>query len=259
MKRIYLDPGDCLTDKHTVHIRGGTFRYLSKVLRMKEGDTFSGFDGAGFEYTVKIITCGKEYIETSLMESKKVSDAELPFNLYLFQSIPKKGKMDSIVRDVSQLGVKRIIPVFSERVIGSLNQDREWGKKKRWEKIAAESSRIAGRQMLTEIGDFMRFEDAVKIKADASVIFWEQATASLREIVKSMPELKSGFSVKIFVGPEGGYTENEVSLAKENGAVPASMGRRILRVETASVVAAAITIYELENLIPVVSLVGEVS
>ena len=251
MKRIYLDPGDCLTDKHTVHIKGGTFRYLSKVLRMKEGDLFSGFDGTGLEYTVKILTADGEHIKASLLKSKKVSDVEMPFDILLFQSIPKKGKMDSIIRDVAQLGIKKRVPVLSERVIGSLNQDREQGKKKRWEKIAAESSRIAGRQMLTEIGDFIRFEDAVKIKSDASVIFWEQADASLREIVKKMPELKNGSSVKIFVGPEGGYTENEVSLAESCGAAPASMGRRILRVETASVVAAALTIYEIENLMPV--------
>ncbi|MBN1446222.1 MAG: 16S rRNA (uracil(1498)-N(3))-methyltransferase [Candidatus Omnitrophica bacterium] len=247
MKRIYLDPGDCLTDKHAVNIKGNTFRYLSKVLRMKEGDIFSGFDGAGFEHTVKILTAGGEHIKASLLESKKVSGAELPFNMLLFQSIPKKGKMDSIIRDVAQLGIKKIIPVLSERVICSLTSCREKGKMKRWEKIAAESSRIAGRQMVTEIGDFIRFEDAVKIKTDASVIFWEQATASLREIVKNLPEVKSGSSVKIFVGPEGGYTENEVSLAKACGAMPASMGRRILRVETASVIAAALIIYELEN------------
>ncbi len=251
MKRIYLDPGDCLTDKHTVYIKGGTFRYLSKVLRMKEGAVFSGFDGTGLEYTVKILAADGEQIKASLLESKKTFDSELPFDILLLQSIPKKGKMDSIIRDVAQLGIKKIIPVFSERVIGPLNQDRQQGKKKRWEKIAAESSRIAGRRMLTEIGDFMRFEDAVKIKTDASVIFWEQSAASLKETVKKMPELKAGSSVKIFVGPEGGYTEKEVSLAEACGAVSVSMGRRILRVETASVVAAALIIYELENLIPV--------
>ncbi len=251
MKRIYLDPGDCLKDKHTVHIRGNTFRYLVKVLRMKEGTVFAGFDGTGFEYTVKIKAAAGEQIEASILESKKLAGAEMPFNVLLFQSIPKKGKMDSIIRDASQLGIKKIIPVFSERVIGSLNTFREQSKMKRWEKIAAESSRIAGGRMVAEIGDFMQFEDAVRIKTDASVIFWEQASVSLREIVKKMPELKNGSSVKIFVGPEGGYTGEEVALAESMGAASASIGRRILRVETASVVAAALTIYELENLIPV--------
>ena len=250
MKRIYLDRSDCGIEKGVISVRGDTFHYLANLLRMKEGDIFSGFDGTGFEHSIKIFSVGKEHIEASILESKKIFDAELPFILHLFQSIPKRGKMDSIVRDVAQLGAKKITPLLSERVIGSLNPERMTGKKERWEKIAAESSRIAGRQVVTGITDFLRFEDAVRIRADISMIFWEKAIIPLREIMRNLPGLNTDAYVKIFVGPEGGFTDEEISMAEGHGAVPVSMGKRILKVETASVIAAALTIYELEDRFP---------
>jgi 16S rRNA (uracil1498-N3)-methyltransferase len=248
MKRVYLDRSDCNIFEQKIHIEGGTFHYLRKVLRMKTGDVFSGFDGTGTEYTIQIGAAEDVSFEGELLESKKRFDIETPFNLHLFQSIPKSGKMDSIIRDVSQLGVKKIVPVISKRVIGNFPAERISRKTERWRKIASESSRISGRELVTEISEVMRFEDAVKTPSDVSIIFWEGSTTFLKQIIQKLPAIKTNALVKIFVGPEGGYTEEEVSLAERCGAMTASIGKRILKVETASVIAAALTIYELENL-----------
>jgi len=98
MKRIYLDGNDCDISQKKIRVRGDTFHYIRKVLRMKCGDVFSGFDGTGFEYTVRICAWEEDFIEGTILESKNVDDTETPFNLQLFQSIPKGGKMDFIIR-----------------------------------------------------------------------------------------------------------------------------------------------------------------
>lgn len=247
MKRIYLDRLDCNISEKKIHIKGDTFHYLKKVLRMKEGDVFSGFDGTGSEYTIAVRTAENDFLEGAVLESKKKIDVETPFNLQLFQSIPKSGKMDFIVREVSQLGVKKMVPVVSMRVIGSFTSEKTSRKIERWRKIAAESSKVSGRECVTEISEVMKFEDAVRTKSDVFIIFWERAATPLRQIMQGLPALRTDALIKIFVGPEGGYTEEETALAENCGAVTASIGKRILKVETASVIAAALTIYELEN------------
>ncbi len=247
MKRIYLDRNDCNVSQGKIHIRGGTFHYLKKVLRMKTNDVFTGFDGTGAEYTVNILNAEGSSIEGTLIETKKKPSVETPFNLQIFQSIPKSGKMDFIIREVAQLGVKKVVPVISARVIGSLTSGKSSRKTERWRKIAAESSKVAGRELVTEVSEAMRFEDAVKTKSDLFIFFWERASTPLRKIICGLPALKTDALIKIFIGPEGGYTEEEVTLAEKCGAVTASIGRRILKVETASVIATALTIYELEN------------
>ncbi len=247
MKRIYMDARDCTVNTGTIQIHGGTFHYLRKVLRMKKGDVFSGFDGRGLSYTINIDAVERDFLQGTILELKRNVDFETPFDLHLFQSVPKSGKMDSIIREVSQLGVKKIVPVISKRVIVNSPVERMRQKTDRWRKISAESSRISGRELVMEISEVMKFEDAVKIKSDLSIIFWESAVTPLRQIIQENTGLKKDAFIKIFVGPEGGYTEEEVSLAKDYGVAAASIGKRILKVETASVIASALTIYELEN------------
>jgi len=247
MKRIYLDGNDCDISQKKIRVRGDTFHYIRKVLRMKCGDVFSGFDGTGFEYTVRICAWEEDFLEGTILESKNVADTETPFNLQLFQSIPKGGKMDFIIRETSQLGVKKIVPVISRRVIGSLTTERSSRKTERWRRIAAEASKVAGRKCITEISEVMKFEDAVGMKSDLSIFFWERAVTPLRRTIQNISLPGTDALIRIFVGPEGGYTEEEALLAHHCGAVQASIGRRILKVETASVIASALTIYELES------------
>ncbi|HNS33060.1 MAG TPA: RsmE family RNA methyltransferase [bacterium] len=246
IKRIYLDKQDFNMDSGNISFKGDTCHYISKVLRMRKGDVFYGFDGSGKEYKIEICGCGKRMAEGTIIDSKQVSGTELPFELTLFQSIPKGNKMDSIIGDISQLGVQRIVPVFSRRVIGLFSEGKAASKIERWKKISAASSSVSGRQMITEIGDSTTFSEALEFKTDISLLFWEEKAENLRKAIRK-PAGKEFMSVKIFVGPEGGYTEEEVEKARSCNVSIASLGKRILKVETASVIAAALTIYELEN------------
>ncbi|MCX8083034.1 MAG: 16S rRNA (uracil(1498)-N(3))-methyltransferase [bacterium] len=251
MRRIYLDPADCEKKYDSISIKGSTFHYLSNVLRMKEGDIFIGFDGSGIEYEISIKEVENKNIKGIILNINKIRDIEPAFDIYLFQCIPKSNKMDKIICEVSQLGVKKIFPVVSSRVVPQITKENILHKKGRWRRIAVDSSKVAGRDVIMEIEAPVKFDEAIKLPADLKIIFWEKADISLRTAINNLQRLKEGASINIFIGPEGGYTDEEVCLAEEYKAISVSMGKRILRVETASVIAVALTIYELENkLIP---------
>ena len=248
MRRIYLAPADCERDHSRIYIKGSLLHYLLNVLRMKEGDAFIGFDGSGYEYKISIKKVDRRTMEGEVLRIEKVVEIEPPFNLHLFQSIPKGSKMDKIISEVAQLGVKKVYPVISRRVIVNLTSDRTLYKKERWQRISAEASKVAGREIIMGIEQPIKFDEAIKIQADIKILFWEKATTSLRDITRNFPGIKKGANIHIFIGPEGGYGDEEISLAEQYGAVNVSMGKRILKVETASVIAVALTIYEIENI-----------
>lgn len=248
MRRVYIR-NECVIERKKLRIKGETKHYLVNVLRLKEGDEIIGFDGSGVEYKLKLVEIGKHEIEALIMEKGKVYSVETPFEVILFQSLPKGKKMDFIVRETTQLGVKKIIPVISKRVVPFLDTEKRKKKIERWRKIAAESSRVSGRSVVPEIGNFTDFSEAVEFKTDYSIIFWEGETKSLKDVLKEISPISPQFSIKVFIGPEGGYGEEEVEMVKKYGGISVSLGKRILKVETASVVSLAILIYELENLL----------
>lgn len=247
MRRIYLDPTDCEKKDNYIYIKSASFHYLSNVLRIEEGDTFLGFDGSGIEYTILIVKVEKKSIKGEILKTKKITEIEPIFNINLFQSLPKGSKMDKIIDEVGQLGIKKLYPVISCRVIPQIKEENIINKRRRWKRIAAESSKIAGRDFVMDVESPINFKDAVRIPADVKLIFWEKATLPLITCIRNLSKLKEGTFVNLFVGPEGGYTDEEISLAREYGALSVSIGKRILRVETASVIAVALTIYELED------------
>ncbi len=245
MRRIYLDNVE--KKGKFLNIYGDTFFYLCKVLKMKKGQEFIGFDGSGKEYVVRISEIGKDFLKGEITLSKEVFDTECKIEIILCQSLPKFKKMDVIVNWATQLGVKKIVPVISERVIPHFGKEREKKKVERWKRISAEASKISGRVFIPEIYPVTKFEEALKIKSDFSIIFWEGEKKPLQEILNYIPK-KSPLTLKIFIGPEGGYSEEEVEMAKNYGAFPASLGRRILKVETASIISIGILLFQLGDL-----------
>jgi|LSQX01.2.fsa_nt_gb 16S rRNA (uracil1498-N3)-methyltransferase len=247
LKRVYLDKKDCYIDTNSLEIKGDTRHYLCNVLRVKNGDTFLGFDGSGCEYEVSISCCTKKIIVGIIKNLSQIKDIELPFHLTLFQSVPKSDKMGFIIREVSQLGISRVVPVISQRVVGVTLNERLKSKTERWRKISAASSSLAGRRFVTEISSPVDFKETLKLDIDILILFWEGQKGFLRKELSKHIINKKFSSVGIFIGPEGGFSSEEVELATQNGVIIASLGQRILKVETASVIATSIIIYELEN------------
>lgn len=208
-------------------------RHLIKVLRLEEGARLQVFDGGGTEIEARIERVGKAWVEVSLGARRRVPAPACAITL--LQAPPRGERMDLIVQKATELGVARIIPVRSERV-----QVRPSAHQRtRWQTIAQEAARQSGRAEVPEIGDFAALETALAktaALADARFVLWEgeQGPSLPAALAKGPP------AVILLVGPEGGFAEAEVSSAGRAGYVAASLGPRILRAETAAIVAVAL-------------------
>lgn len=249
MRRIYIG-NNLFKTKNILSIKGETYHYLKNVLRLKQKNVFLGFDGSGKEYKVEISEIKKGEILGKILEEKEIYYPETDFNLNLFQCIPKGEKFEFIIKETTQLGVKRIVPVISKRVIVKITYKRIENKIDRWKKIAEESSKVSGRTFVPEISRPVKFKDCIKEDKDLGIIFWEgERKLTVKDFIKNLnrDSLKNK-KINVFIGPEGGFDEEEIEIAKSYNYYILSLGKRILKVETASIISIGILIYELENL-----------
>ncbi len=251
MKRIYLNRNDCLIEKDNVKIRGETYHYLKNVLRINRNNVFTGFDGSGKEYIIEVLKIHNGFLEGKVINVEKKFDIEVPFDICLFQAVPKGKKMEQIVEGTAQLGVKKIYPVISKRVIVDIEDKKKEEKKiERWKKVCQQASKVSGRVIVPDVVSFMNFNDVIKIQKDIGIVFWEGERKILRDIIiEENIKIIENKKIHIFIGPEGGFDEEEISLAKENNFLISSLGKRILKVEIASIVATALVIYEFEQIL----------
>jgi 16S rRNA (uracil1498-N3)-methyltransferase len=215
-------------------ITGSDYTHIVKVLRLKPGDQVLLFDETSVEHVGKIVGINKVEIRVQILASTKVN-VESDAKITLLQGIPKGGKMDFIIEKATELGVTSIVPVVTER-----SQVRETNKALRWQRIAMESSKQCGRVTAPKIHEVARFDDCgIHCRGgDLKLIFYEHCRTKLSDYLKTVSHPAT--NVIIFIGPEGGFSECEISLAAEWGFSPIGLGPRILRTETASVVAVAI-------------------
>jgi 16S rRNA (uracil1498-N3)-methyltransferase len=229
MHRIYFSVSNIKDDR--ISITGEKARYLTSVLRCGKGDELIIFDGKGSCYRTTILKADKREVIAEVIE-KFPCDTESHINITLVQGLLKGEKMDMVIQKTTELGVKEIIPVVTER-----SQLRETRRVMRWRKIAEEASRQSGRGVIPIIHEPMNFSDAFNLLQPSNrikgILFYEQGGMKLSEAVSSfVPRLSS---IYLFIGPEGGFTKEEVTLAKEKGIMVTYLGRRILRAETAAI------------------------
>jgi 16S rRNA (uracil1498-N3)-methyltransferase len=266
MPRIYLPFVSILNNQ--ISITAEKAHYLTSVLRCRKGDELIILSGEGTCLRSVIAKCGKREVVAEVVE-KLSSDPESPLDIILVQGILKGEKMDFVIQKTTELGVKGIIPAITER-----SQIRETRKIARWKKIAEESSRQSGRSATTVVhevkalGDFFSlFSDRGTQTSAPGIIFYEEGDISLKDAADRIRDTRSMVrdtkgkkfsryrescsmhhasnsisslilhpsSFTIVVGPEGGFTKEEVNTAKEKGFFAASLGKRILRAETAAI------------------------
>lgn len=252
MRRFYIEniEGD------TVIIDGSEAHHIRNVLRQKIGDEVFLFDGTENEYKAEI----SEFLSFNngpavklKIVSKTHKDIEPSVKINLYQALPRLKKFDFIVEKATELGVNKIIPVISERVQLPKDAVKNPAKLERWRKIALSAAKQCGRVLVPEVAEIAKFKDAVVVGAakqsqneTLSIIPWEcEQNNSLKKVLKSLNSQPS--TVNLFIGPEGGFSNEEAELAKINGIIPVSLGKRILRAETAPIAVIANLIYELEN------------
>jgi len=240
MIRIFVDGQPCRGASIT--LTGEKAHYLSAVLRCKAGDTIIITDSTGSVHNARLTSLTRKQATLALGEPC-APVPEPPLDIILLQGLLKGEKMDLVTQKAAELGVRQIIPVITER-----SQLRETRKTARWKKIAEEASRQCGRvsiPLIEEPLDFMRALPGGPGADVCGIIFWEQEGSPFPSVLKQFREKKQ---IMLCIGPEGGFSEKEARTAADRGFVITSLGKRILRAETAAIAALAIVQYELGDI-----------
>jgi 16S rRNA (uracil1498-N3)-methyltransferase len=240
--RIYLprplDAGDtCVAAEDQT-------RYLTSVLRMQEGDPLIVFNGSDWEFDAVI-----RHGQTGALALEITNKRPVPLDeieITLCQAILKVEKMDGIIRHATELGARRIIPFLAERSIPRWPAVKGLQKRERWRKIAIEAARQCGRIDIPEIGEIASLAGMLGSARNGALklIPWEEESGlGIREVLRD-PRYDGTRGFHMVIGPEGGFAKDEIDQARRAGFLPVSLGRRVLRVETAALAVLAILQYE---------------
>ncbi len=240
MRRFYIEKR---TDKdQVVFIEGSDANHITNVLRHKIGDKIALFDGAGFTYSCVITGQKKNSVEIRVDEKiKSLKDPDT--EIIIAQSFLKDKKMDVLVRQLTELGMTKWIPFFSKRSIPNPDKKRLKKRDERWKKITFEAVKQCERGLIPEIHEVISFDELMEYsdQCDLKIIFWESEKFTFESFISTTK--KDYKKIMIILGPEGGFSEEEVEKAKKNGFVSVSLGPRILRTETASLAACTLIQY----------------
>lgn len=249
MYQFFVEPGQININDRSVIIEGGDVNHIKNVLRMKPGEEFNVSNGIdGKEYRCAIISFEEDSVVCELRFIKE-DNVELPAEIYLFQGLPKADKMELIIQKAVELGAFKVVPVATKRCVVKLDDKKAASKIARWQGIAEAAAKQSKRAIVPEVTAVMNFKEAVKYTSDMDVRFIPYELAEGMERTRElMGNLKPGQKIAIFIGPEGGFEEGEIQLAKENGIEPITLGKRILRTETAGMTVLAWLGYLLEGI-----------
>lgn len=231
-----------------VHITGADVNHIKNVLRMEPGESVVICDGEGVDYYCSLITVTSEKV-TAAIQRTSASENELNSRIYLFQGIPKKDKMEFIIQKAVELGVYRIIPVAMKRCVAKVEEGKkEEQKRKRWNGIAEAAAKQSGRGIIPDVYPVMSFPEAYQYSQTlgCTLIPYEQAEG-IEQSYKSIKEACTKKSIGVFIGPEGGFDDTEITLFTKCGITPVTLGKRILRTETAGMAVLSILMFELEK------------
>ena len=231
--------------KDILYIEGEDVKHIRDVLRLRTGDKIEAVC-EGFIYIGKILRIEKNLVTVKIAEIFK-GNGEPSFNIILYQGIPKGEKMDFIIQKCTELGVKEFFPLLTERTVVKVkDKNKEKSKITRWTKIAKEAAQQSKRDLFPKIDDIISFDDMIELIKGENIIvpYEEEKNNRIRDAIKS---IKNG-RVNLIIGPEGGFAQKEIATLRGIGANTVTLGPRILRTETAGIVAASILLYELGDI-----------
>ncbi|MBD5527101.1 MAG: 16S rRNA (uracil(1498)-N(3))-methyltransferase [Lachnospiraceae bacterium] len=229
-------------------IRGGDVNHIKNVLRMRVGQELAVSNGVdGREYRCGIVALEEDVIRCELRFVKE-DGAELPSRIYLFQGLPKADKMELIVQKAVELGAYQVIPVATHRSVVRLDEKKAAAKVSRWQAIAQAAAKQSKRGVIPQVQQVMDWKQALEYVRDIPVKLIPYELAEDMDKTRELIEgLEPGRDIAVFIGPEGGFEEEEIETAMAAGATPITLGRRILRTETAGMTVLSWLIYRLER------------
>ena len=245
MQHFFVAPSQVKDD--LIYVEGSDVNHMKNVLRMHPGEEVTISDGNNCQYLCEIK--GYEGDEAILHILEKLNtDTELASKIYLFQGLPKQDKMELIVQKCVELGAYSIVPVATKRCVVKLDDKKAKKKIERWQQIAESAAKQAGRGVIPEVSEVMSFKEALKYAKNLDVVLIPYELAEgMNETKQIISGIQSGQSVGIFIGPEGGFEREEVELAITEGAKAITLGKRILRTETAGLTTLSVLMFHLED------------
>ena len=246
MDRFFVEKKNINLENNTCTIEGEDVKHISKVLRCKIGEELEVCDSDNNEYICEITSIDKSTVELDILEKVDIKrEADLKIKLY--QGLPKGPKMEMILQKLTEVGVDEIILVQTKRSVVKVDDKKEDKKIERWERIIYEAAKQSKRGKIPKLRGVLSFKEALvdMQNNDFNIAPYEnERTKSIKQAIKSLDISNIG----IFVGPEGGFDESEIEAIENINGQSVSLGPRILRTETASVVASSIVLYELSDL-----------
>ncbi len=245
MQHFFISPEQVQDDQ--IIVTGNDVNHMKNVLRMRVGEDVELNDGFGHKYIGEI----REFMEESVIVTVKEcieNQAELPSKIYLYQGFPKADKMELIVQKAVELGVAEVIPVLTNRTIVKLDEKKKQKKIQRFQSIAESAAKQAARGIIPKIAEVKSFKEALEdAKTKDHILIPYELATGMNDTRKIIQQIKSGESIAIFIGPEGGFERTEVDEAVKKGARPITLGKRILRTETAGLAVLSVLMFQLED------------
>lgn len=224
-------------------ISGEDAKHISKVLRMNPGEELTLVTPDKTQYQCEVFSINSDSVTVEII-SKQPCKNEPDVFVTLYQALPKGDKMDYIIQKCVELGVSRIVPMISSRCVSRPDAKSLAKKRERWQKISLQAAMQSRRGIIPEVCSCVSFQNAAELTKsnEQTIIFYEMGGSPVRDILKGTSK-----TLGIFIGSEGGFEQNEVDLLTKSGACAATLGKRILRAETAPLAAMSVIMYQTGN------------
>lgn len=250
MYQFFVEESQINIETKRVFIEGPDVNHIKNVLRMKPGEEVNISNGSdGKEYRCAILDMNDSVVNLELRFIKEDGN-ELPVDVTLYQGLPKADKMELIIQKCVELGVRRIVPVAMKRCVVKLEEKKASSKVSRWQSIAEAAAKQSKRGIIPEIGQVMSFGESLSEseKCDVRLLPYEMADADAMDKTRAVfSGLKPGQKVSVFIGPEGGFDDSEIEKAKNAGMEIITLGKRILRTETAGMMVMSFIVFATEG------------
>ena len=248
MYQFFVEEEQVQETENRIVITGSDVNHISNVLRMKTGEKIRISSTKGCSYFCKIAEITMDEVIAKI-EAVDETGTELSNNIYLFQGLPKSDKMELVIQKAVELGVYEVIPVSMKNCVVKLDEKKAQGKRKRWQAIAESAAKQSKRTMIPQIHEVLSFKEAVQTAQKMDIVLVpyenERGMDATRELLHG---IQRGQSIGVFIGPEGGFAPEEIAMVAEQESMhKISLGRRILRTETAGLATLAMLVYELDD------------
>ena len=240
MQQIFINE-NCISD-NVCHVTGEDFKHLAKAVRIRVGEKIRVTSSSEESYICEVTEVGRDEILAEIRE--EAFSTELPNKIYLFQAIPKGTRFETVIEKTVELGVYEIIPVEMKNCVVRWEEAKKKKKVERLQKIAESAAKQSKRSLIPVVHDVMSYRDAVAYARDIADIklFPYESAECLNHTKDVLSEIKPGQNISIFIGPEGGFSDEEVEIAKEDMEI-ITLGNRILRTDTAAITALSLTAF----------------